>query len=203
MKLSIVIPMKSPERSKSRLAKVLSRNERKKLTLSLFEKNLCFFRKHYPQHNVLVVTESQRIREISESHGAEVLLEEQKLAGLNAAVTLAAEYNEQRGIQTQLVIPGDIDAIDFNEIECLLSHRVESPSVVVCPSYDGGTNAIMTTPPNVMPFSFGPDSCQIHLLAAFEEGLHIKRLFLESLSFDVDLPEDLNRANIWLEKIPA
>ena len=75
MKLSIVIPMKSPERSKSRLAKVLSRNQRKKLTLGLFEKNLNFFRQRYPQYNVLVVTESKRIQEIAESHGAEVLLE--------------------------------------------------------------------------------------------------------------------------------
>ncbi|UTW03250.1 2-phospho-L-lactate guanylyltransferase [Amphritea atlantica] len=203
MKLSIVIPMKSPERSKSRLAKVLSRNQRKKLTLGLFEKNLRFFRQRYPQHNLLVVTESKRIQEISESHGAEVLLEEEKLAGLNAAVTLAAEYNARRGIETQLVIPGDIEAIDFNEIECLLSHRLSVPSVVVCPSYDGGTNAIMTTPPNVLPFSFGPDSCQIHLLAAFEEGLHFTRLFLESLSFDVDRPEDLDRVDLWPEKISA
>ncbi|WP_296057515.1 2-phospho-L-lactate guanylyltransferase [uncultured Amphritea sp.] len=203
MKLSIVIPMKSPERSKSRLAKVLSRNQRKKLTLGLFEKNLNFFRQRYPQYNVLVVTESKRIQEIAVSHGAEVLLEEQKLAGLNAAVTLAAEYNERRGVETQLVIPGDIETLDFDEIECLLSHRVVVPSVVVCPSYDGGTNAMMTTPPNIVPFSFGPDSCQIHLLSAFDEGLHTTRLFLENLSFDVDRPEDLDRAEIWPEKMSA
>ncbi|WP_299202771.1 2-phospho-L-lactate guanylyltransferase [uncultured Amphritea sp.] len=203
MKLSIVIPMKSPERSKSRLAAVLSRSQRKKLTLSLFERNLSFFRQYYPQHNLLVVTESKRIQEISESHGAEVLLEERKLAGLNAAVTMAAEYNAKRGVETQLVIPGDIEAIDFNEIECLLSHRVATPSVVVCPSYDGGTNAIMTTPPNVMPFSFGPDSCQIHLLSAFAEGLESTRLFLENLSYDVDRPEDLGRAEVWSEKMSA
>jgi len=203
MTLSIVIPMKSPERSKSRLATVLSRSQRKKLTLNLFERNLRFFRQHYPQHNLLVVTESKRIQEISASYGAEVLLEERKLAGLNAAVTLAAEYNEQRGVETQLVIPGDIEAIDFHEIECLLSHRVATPSVVVCPSYDGGTNAIMTTPPNVMPFSFGPDSCQIHLLSAFEEGLESTRLFLENLSYDVDRPEDLGRAQSWSEKMSA
>ena len=203
MTLSIVIPMKSPERSKSRLATVLSRSQRKKLTLNLFERNLRFFRQHYPQHNLLVVTESKRIQEISASYGAEVLLEERKLAGLNAAVTLAAEYNEQRGVETQLVIPGDIEAIDFHEIECLLRHRVATPSVVVCPSYDGGTNAIMTTPPNVMPFSFGPDSCQIHLLSAFEEGLESTRLFLENLSYDVDRPEDLGRAQSWSEKMSA
>lgn len=203
MSLCIVIPMKSPDRSKSRLAEVLSQNQRKKLTLGLFEKNLRFFHDCYPQYRVLVVTESKLIQSISESHGAEVLLEKSQQAGLNAAVTQAAEYNQRRGVETQLVIPGDIDAIDFNEIECLLSHRKETPSVVVCPSYDGGTNAIMTTPPNIMPFSFGPDSCQVHLLSAFERGLHIKRLFLESLSFDVDRPEDLHRAVIWLEKMSA
>jgi 2-phospho-L-lactate guanylyltransferase len=203
MKLSIVIPMKSPERSKSRLAKVLSRNQRKKLALSLFERNLCFFRDRYPQHNLLVVTESPRIKDVAESYGAEVLMETEKLAGLNAAVSFAAEYNAERGIDTQLVIPGDIQSIDFDEIETLLSYRVASRSAIICPAYDGGTNAIMTTPPNVMPFSFGSNSSQIHLLAAFQAGLHAKRLFLESLSFDVDRPEDLHREDIGFEQLSA
>lgn len=203
MTLSIVIPMKSPERSKSRLAKVLSRNQRKKLALSLFERNLCFFRDKYPQHNLLVVTESPRIQDIAEGYGAEVLLETEKLAGLNAAVSLAAEYNAERGVETQLVIPGDIQAIDFGEIETLLSYRVANRSVIVCPAYDGGTNAIMTTPPNVMPFSFGPGSSQIHLLAGFQAGLNTRRLYLESLSFDVDRPEDLHREDIGFEQLSA
>ena len=106
MKLSIVIPMKSPERSKSRLAKVLSRSQRKKLALRLFERNLRFFREMYPQHNVLVVTESGWIQKIAERYGADVLLEDQKLAGLNAAIALAAKFNAEKGFDTQLVIPG-------------------------------------------------------------------------------------------------
>ena len=85
----------------------------------------------------------------------------------------------------------------------MLNHRVSDRSVIVCPAYDGGTNAIMTTPPDVMSFSFGPNSSQIHLLTAFEAGLHTKRLFLEGLSHDVDRPEDLSREDIELEKIYA
>lgn len=216
MKLSIVIPMKNPECSKTRLAKVLNPSERKRLALYLFEKNLGFFRQMYPQHNLLVVTESQEIQQIAESYGADVLIEEQReekraeqqeqheeqqQSGLNAAVSQAARYNTDRGFDSQLVIPGDIQELDCDEIETLLNHRVTERSVIVCPSYDGGTNAIMTTPPDVMPFCFGPNSSRKHLLAAFEAGLHTRRVFLESLSHDIDRPEDLSRVDS--EKISA
>ncbi len=227
MKLSIVIPMKNPECSKTRLAKVLNPSERKRLALYLFEKNLGFFRQMYPQYNLLVVTESQEIQQIAESYGAEVLREgrqkapraeqdkgqreelrdgareEQQQSGLNAAVSQAARYNADRGFDSQLVIPGDIQELDCDEIETLLNQRVTERSVIVCPSYDGGTNAIMTTPPDVMPFCFGPNSSRKHLLAAFEAGLHTRRVFLESLSHDIDRPEDLSRVDSEFEKISA
>lgn len=208
MKLSIVIPMKNPECSKTRLAKVLSPSERKLLALYLFEKNLSFFQQMYPQHNLLVVTESQEIQQIAEGYGAEVLIEAQRekqheQSGLNAAVSQAARYNAERGFDSQLVIPGDIQALDLGEMETLLNHRVSERSVIVCPSYDGGTNAIMTTPPDVMPFCFGPNSSRKHLLAAFEAGLHTRRVFLESLSHDIDRPEDLSRVDSEFEKRSA
>ncbi len=210
MKLSIVIPMKNPECSKTRLAKVLNPSERKRLALYLFEKNLSFFQQMYPQHNLLVVTESQEIQQIAESYGAEVLIEaprveqqEEQQSGLNAAVSQAARYNAERGFDSQLVIPGDIQALDLGEMETLLNHRVSERSVIVCPSYDGGTNAIMTTPPDVMPFCFGPNSSRKHLLAAFEAGLHTRRVFLESLSHDIDRPEDLSRVDSEFEKRSA
>jgi len=203
MKLSIVIPMKNPECSKTRLAKVLNPSERKRLALYLFEKNLGFFRQMYPQHNLLVVTESQEIQRIAEGYGADVLQEEPQQSGLNAAVSQAARYNADRGFDSQLVIPGDIQELDCDEIETLLNHRVTERSVIVCPSYDGGTNAIMTTPPDVMPFCFGPNSSRKHLLAAFEAGLHTRRVFLESLSHDIDRPEDLSRVDSEFEKISA
>ena len=219
MKLSIVIPMKNPECSKTRLAKVLNPSERKRLALYLFEKNLSFFQQMYPQHNLLVVTESQDIQQIAEGYGAEVLIEapraEQHVdqqqeqhetllqSGLNAAVSQAARYNAERGFDSQLVIPGDIQALDLGEMETLLNHRVSERSVIVCPSYDGGTNAIMTTPPDVMPFCFGPNSSRKHLLAAFEAGLHTRRVFLESLSHDIDRPEDLSRVDSEFEKRSA
>ncbi len=207
MKLSIVIPMKNPECSKTRLAKVLKPGERKRLALYLFEKNLSFFQQMYPQHNLLVVTASQEIQQIAESYGAEVLQEEQReeeqQSGLNAAVSQAARYNTERGFDSQLVVPGDIQALDLGEMETLLNHRVAERSVIVCPSYDGGTNALMTTPPDVMPFCFGPNSSRKHLLAAFEAGLHTRRVFLESLSHDIDRPEDLSRVDSEFEKRSA
>ena len=202
MKTCIVIPMKSPERSKQRLAKVLSRNQRRNLAIYLFEQNVKFFKDTYPEHDLLVVTESTRIKSIAESLGAEVLLED-KLAGLNAAVSAATEFNVQRNFDSQLIVPGDIEKLDCHELDCLLSYPRSKRSVIVCPSYDGGTNALLTSPPDAIPFSYGPNSSQVHLLTAFELGLQTKRLYLERLSFDVDRPEDLQKIDITFDKKTA
>lgn len=191
MKLSIVIPMKCPDQAKGRLSEVLTQGERKALALTLFERNLCFFRSRFPEYNLLVVTASEEIRQLAEAEGAEVL--QQADSGLNAAVEAAARYNRSRGVESQLVVPGDIETLDQGELATLLDQPRQRGSVVVCPSYDGGTNALLTTPPDAMPFSYGPQSCRAHLLSALQLGLQAKRLYLEKLSFDIDLPSDLFR----------
>jgi len=193
MKLSIVIPMKSPEKAKGRLAGVLGQDERKALALHLFERNVRFFRHEFPDINLLVVTCSKQVQQIAEAAGAETLLQPAPDLGLNNAVEAAARFNAARGFASQLVIPGDIETLDRGELATLLEQPRLKGSVIVCPSCDGGTNALLTTPPDVLPFSYGPQSCQIHLLTALQLGLQAKRLYLEKLSFDIDRPCDLFR----------
>ncbi len=193
MKLSIVIPMKSPEHAKGRLAEVLGQNERKALALKLFERNLEFLRREFPAINLLVVTTSKEVQQLSETKGAEVLLQSGPDTGLNNAVEAAARFNTGRGFESQLVIPGDIETLDRGELATLLEQPRQKGSVIVCPSYDGGTNALLTTPPDALPFSYGPQSCQVHLLTALQLGLQTKRLYLKKLSFDIDRPSDLFR----------
>lgn len=202
MKTCIVIPMKDPRLSKQRLSMALPSAQRQQLALTLFKQTLAFFNRHFPELPVLVVTGSTRISDLAERHGAMALLESEP-AGLNGAARAAARWCCDHGFDSQLLIPADIAVLDEQEIRHLLSHQRKSRSMVICPAEDGGTNALLTTPPNVLPFCYGIDSCHAHLQAAVKRGVHCTQLKLENLAFDVDQPADLEQLVALPHPIPA
>jgi 2-phospho-L-lactate guanylyltransferase len=56
-----------------------------------------------------------------------------------------------------------------------------------------GTNALLLSPPDALPFAFGPGSYEAHLRAARERGLDVRVRERPHLAFDLDTAEDLAR----------
>jgi len=189
MKTCIVIPMKDPAKSKQRLANVLDSDQRQNLALFLFRQTLVFLNSYFQYVPVVVVTPSKRIADIAAKYGVKTLIEDDE--GLNNALTMAAELNCRLGFESQLILPADITDLRQSEIQVLLDYPRDKSSVLICPAQDGGTNALLTTPPNILPFSFGPDSSDVHQKLAFDKSVSCVRLDLEKLSFDLDTPDDL------------
>ncbi|EPJ43728.1 MAG: hypothetical protein OFPI_41860 [Osedax symbiont Rs2] len=192
MSLCIVIPMKDPSQSKSRLSSVLDNSERQSLALNLFRQTLAFLCQHFPQLGTLVVTPANSIAAIAGEYGCQVLLEP-AARGLNSALDSAAVHCTALGYSSQLVLPADIVALDQREFERLLDCPRETPSVVICPALDGGTNALLSTPPQAIPFSYGNNSSLSHYHSA--KQLNVARQFinLDKLALDLDNPSDLQR----------
>ncbi len=192
MSLCIVIPMKDSSQSKSRLSPVLDNSERQCLALNLFQQTLAFLCEYYPQHNTLVVTPAQSIAAIARNYGCQVLLEP-SARGLNKALTSAAAHCTAQGYSSQLVLPADIVALDVSEFERLLNCPRETPSVVICPALDGGTNALLSTPPEAIPFSYGTNSSWSHYHSAGRLNVDRQFINLAKLALDLDNPSDLQR----------
>ncbi|MFC6669889.1 hypothetical protein [Marinobacterium aestuariivivens] len=112
--------------------------------------------------------------------------------GLSVAAQRAAEWSRRHGYEAQLLIPADIARLDESELRRLLDHRSRGPCVLICPASDAGTNALLTTPPDAIPFCFGERSSALHHAAALRRGLHCELLQMEHLRFDVDTPDDLD-----------
>lgn len=190
----IVIPMKDPAASKQRLRHVMSGPARQALALRLYRRTLAFFRQNFVDYTVLVVTGSGLVEQLANEHGAEVLKQPSE-EGLCAAVNQAAQWSLSRGFQSQLYIPADIAWLDADEVRTVLSYAGDTPLVVLCPAGDQGTNALLTTPPNVIPFRFGWRSSRAHSLEAQRKHIPVKTLRLPNLTFDVDTPADLFEFN--------
>lgn len=187
--VNVVIPMKDPSVSKQRLSPVMNSAARAELALGLFRRTLAFFRTHFPSVSLLVVTSSDLIEELSLAEGAAVLKSEAD-QGLSHAVSQAASWSRRHGFRTQLYLPADIARLEIGEIAELLAMAGTEPGVVICPAEDEGTNALLTTPPDAIPFRFGRRSSRVHQAEAQLMRLPCSVHCLPHLTFDVDTPAD-------------
>ena len=93
-----------------------------------------------------------------------------------------------------LCVPGDCPALDPGEVAALLeAPPTDATEVVIVPDRHGtGTNGLLLTPPDAIPPSFGPDSCERHLQLAREAEVAVRVERLPSLLLDIDTGADLD-----------
>ena len=109
---------------------------------------------------------------------------------LNAALTQAARYAVARGATKVLILPTDMPNLTAEDVRAMASPSGRGPQIIIAPSRDGGTNALMLQPAQAIPFAFGRDSFQRHRRLAAEAGIPVRVVKSDSLIFDIDLPED-------------
>ena len=181
--LLFIIPMKDPAVAKSRLSEVLPDAVRARLAMALFRRTLGFLAKAQPGMDVLVVSESEAIE--AEATG---LFLRQQSQGLNNAVTEGAAWAVERGYRAICVLPADLADPSKEDLARLLAL---GDGVSIAPAHDGGTNALLVSPPDAISFHYGKGSCLAHQRAA--EGLACTIMPLESFRYDIDTSADLAR----------
>jgi len=191
--LLFIIPMKDPKSAKTRLACVLSAPARERLAIALFKQVLDFLIRHHSNRGVLVVTSSERIKNIARTHGATALNEAGK-DGLSAAVQQGADWAVSEGYKTICVLPADLADPEAGDLQQLLNHPRPSPSLIIAPAHNGGTNCLIATPPNAVKFMYGEGSCLAHQTEAERRGASCIIAPLNSFAYDIDTSEDLEKS---------
>jgi 2-phospho-L-lactate/phosphoenolpyruvate guanylyltransferase len=107
------------------------------------------------------------------------------------AIEMATRFCEARGIDSTLVIPGDIPLIQRWELEKTLQSAPAEGSVLVRAADGRGTNAIYRSPAGLFPARFGNDSFEPHHAAAEATGKPCVVLSLPGIALDIDTPSDL------------
>ena len=186
-----LVPVRELNGAKQRLAGELCLGERVELALSMMRDMLSALASVPALDRVVVVSSDREVHAEAERCGAESLHENIPL-GLNGAVSWAATQLELSGIDTLLMIPGDVPLLDPAEVESLLIAACTRPSVVAVPSASGtGTNALVTSPPTVIEPAFEGHSLEAHREACRLRGIELQVVTLPGFALDVDTPTDL------------
>ncbi len=177
--------------AKSRLAGILSGQERRELTLLLLSGVLGAIRLAGLIGVTRVVSSDRDALGLAVRAGA-TAVEEPGDEGVNAAVLRGVAHSGSP--DAVLVLPSDLPLVRGSEITRLLSMRSKGLDAVIVPSASfDGTNALLFPARRSLPLSYDRDSFWNHLAACARKGLSLGVSSEPGLMFDVDSPEDFRR----------
>ena len=186
-----LVPVKRLAAAKSRLFELLEPEQREAFTLAMLRDVIGSLLASPSLDRTTVVTPDEGVARAAREQGVEALVRDD--AGLNAALTAAARAIELSKDEPLLVVLGDVVGALPADIEALFDAQgsPQTASVVLAPSSDGGTSALLRTPHDTIPPCFGPDSAKRHREAAAKRGVPFLELALPSLAIDLDTPLDI------------
>ena len=189
MSIWALVPVKSLTAAKTRLRPTLSTEECAALALCMGRDVLTVLRDTRQVEKVNLLGSEANAKELSGEYDCEVIAEDRG-SDLNSNLADAAQRLTRDGARTLLILPGDLPMLTTADIESVLNQHTDG--VTVCPAArDGGTNALVVTPPDAIHFQFGKDSARRHISAAERAGLANRRLELPAFARDIDTPDDL------------
>jgi 2-phospho-L-lactate guanylyltransferase len=187
------MPVKAFDLAKQRLAICFPPSLRRALARAMAEDVLSALARVRGLSSILIPTVEPEMEAVALRYGAELTCRRADL-GYREAVDAAADLAHQRGHARVLVIPSDVPLVTPADIERILATGDDGPAVSLVASRDGdGTNAILCSPPRVIPFLFGPGSFDAHVAAVRNLGLQPQVHSSARLALDIDLPEDVDR----------
>jgi 2-phospho-L-lactate guanylyltransferase len=201
MTLWAIVPIKPLRLGKSRLAEVLSEDERETLNRYLLTNTLTTLKSIPEFEHVLVISRDPAALALARDLGARTVREAgaPKLNPALTRATIVAKSFTTRGV---LIVPADLPLITPEDVRLLLERAQRPPVVVIAPDrHRQGTNALLVSPIGLIEYDFGPGSFQRHCDRARHVGARLEIIDLPSLALDVDLPEDLDLVGRELESL--
>ena len=185
-----LVPVKRLGAGKSRLAAALGRETAERLTRALLADVVAALTEVERIGRVVVVTPDADVAEAARAAGAGAFVRDDP--GLNESLDGAAAELAREGAESLLVVLGDVAGALPAEIDALYDALagLGGRGVVLAPSTDGGTSALLRAPHDVVPSRFGKESAAAHREAARAAGVRLAELPLPSLAVDLDTVED-------------
>ena len=188
MKTSVIIPVKSFQKSKTRLQ--LSEEKTIELCRLLLREVIKTVSESGLIDKTIVVSNEEKISDIIEEYDCKRIpdIDEESV---NDAVGLAESYLLENEFTHSIVLPLDVPFFYSEDIEKLLNFSEEKSVVIVPSRHFDGTNALLRTPIDSMKprYDEGSYSFQIESAKNFDVKICVGLVY--RLMLDIDSVEDL------------
>lgn len=202
MAIWAIVPVKPLRLGKSRLAGVLTDDERANLNRRLLIHTIKNLRQIREIHQVLVISRDPQALVLARKMGAHSV-QETTSSQLNRALERATMMAKRNNIQGVLIIPADLPLLTPPDVEAMIDKSMNPPVVVIAPDRrHDGTNALLVSPPGFIQYDFGVNSFDKHCERARQAGARLVTLELPNLLIDIDLPEDYHLVYTQLQTLP-
>ena len=186
----ILVPVKNLAGAKQRLAALFDQPARTELAQAMLFDVLETLGQWTDRPEVAIVTSDPFALQLAR-HFCFSVIPDNANRSQTDAIEMATRYCESEGVDSTLVIPGDIPLIQSWEVETILQSAPDEGSVLVRAADGRGTNAISRRPAGLFPARFGNDSFAPHHAAAQATGKPCVVLSLPGIALDIDNPSDL------------
>jgi 2-phospho-L-lactate guanylyltransferase len=205
MNVWAIVPVKPFRDSKSRLAHILSADQRAKLTAAMLRRTLDILAEMPVIQRTLVISRDPGVLKLARQHEA-MTYEESEKQDLNTALTRATHIAAAQKAGCALILPADLPFLTAGDVDRVLEAASSSAcaggngylsrrrGMAICSDREGdGTNALFVCPPTGFTFQYGPGSYQRHLAEA--ERLAITQCIVDTpgIRFDLDTEQDYER----------
>ena len=188
MKTSVIIPVKSFQKSKTRLQ--LSEEKTIELCRLLLREVIKTVSESGLIDKIIVVSNEDKISDIIEEYDCKRIPDVNE-ESVNDAVGLAESYLLENEFTHSIVLPLDVPFFYSEDMEKLLNFSEEKSVVIVPSRHFDGTNALLRTPIDSMKprYDEGSYSFQIESAKNFDVKICIGLIY--RLMLDIDSVEDL------------
>lgn len=193
-----IVPLKTFSEAKQRLAEVLSEAERRDLMLAMARDVLTTLSHCKNLTGVLIASRTHEADALAQAFSTERFSESPN-ADLPGTLTQASEYLQRHlGATGVMIMPADVPMIDAEEIDAILA---DHDQVTLIPDRENlGTNALIASPADAIPFIFDGRSFRPHLDAAIAAGIKPAIVTSRNFALDIDTARDLKTL---LEQAPT
>jgi coenzyme F420-0:L-glutamate ligase / coenzyme F420-1:gamma-L-glutamate ligase len=188
--VTAILPFRSIDSAKSRMAPLLTEEERREFSARLLERTLLALGRASTIRNVILVSPDPLARALARSGGHEAL--DDGGADLNVAIALGVGQAAASGASAVLILPVDLAEVTAANIDALVSNWTGlQPGILASP--DGGTSALLVPLPRDFTPQFGANSAAAHRDELTRGGTGVEMLN-SPLAADLDTPSELTLA---------
>ena len=188
MKTSVIIPVKTFQKSKTRLR--LSEQKTKELCKLLLEEVIKTISETKLIDKIIIVTNEEQVSDIIKKYDCEKIQDRYETS-VNDAVKLAEKYLIDNKFTHSIVLPLDVPFFYSEDLEELLRFSSDESVIIVPSRHFDGTNALVRTPIDSMTPRYDEGSHSFQIESAKNDDVKISIGLIYRLMLDIDNTEDL------------